>query len=230
MIPSVALVLLAATTEPTYAGPKMIGVNFTGYGDSGNNGLYVQGPTTLAATDLVNEQVNWNNVSTYGGSIHDNFGNPAGSVSISCEQQLEGSRYGGTGGFPDPTGNPLNILYNGLVFGMNHGTISVTLTGPSPKYDMCIFGSVGTVTIYTNGVAMVTSTNSMGAFETPSMVSVRLPATDETRTYTFGEHGNYDTGGTPAYDWSKRTYQPLISACQFKEVWNRVEGAILVVR
>ncbi|MCY2930201.1 MAG: PEP-CTERM sorting domain-containing protein [Planctomycetota bacterium] len=217
------LVLASAASATTY-----IGVNLNGDASNGNYGLSLNGPTNLAATDVVNGQDHWNNIYNSVGwgndrgpntqTINDSLGNPVGTVYIGGDAgggALNGCRYDGTptSAFPDPTGNPLQILYNGVDFNMNHGVIECTLTGASSSYTMNIFGSGGQITIHdaTNNLDYTTP-GALGAFATPGMQTITLPATTGTTLYTFGEHGNWDHQ-TP---WNSGN-SPLISGFQFVE-------------
>ena len=125
---------------------------------------------------------------------------------------LPGTRYDGTpsSAFPDPTGNPTNVLYNGVDYNMNHGVIKLVLTGARPSYYMYVYGSGGTIDITdVTHSKSYSSTDSLGAFATPGFVRVTLDATAETTTYTFGEHGNFQN--CPAWQCGN---SPMISAFQ----------------
>ena len=216
-----AAVLLAAPCEA--ANP--IGVNFNGDAQdaNGNYGLYPNGLTNLAPGNFVFGQAGWNNVfNTSDGQttdIYDSVGVLKGTVALSEDAgggRLPGTRWDGTVGsaFAEPAvGDFEKILYNGLDFNMNHGTITVNLTGPSPSYNMYIYGSGGAITVHDNTHNTdYTTLAGLGSLASPGFSHLTLPATTASTTYIFGDHGNWDDGN-PA-DQSGNS--PLISAFQFK--------------
>jgi len=198
----------------------MIGVNFTGAGE-GAWGFFEQGPTVLASSDFVHGQTNWNNVANsvgWGGiegmntqPISDSLGNPVGTVWIFVDSvALAGSRYDGTptSAFPDPTGDPLQILYNGVDYNMNHGYIKLVLSGgvPAGGYTVYLFGN-GQETFYQGGASygagtlLGTSTNYGGDVAHPGIGTFLLPEAAGPQTYWFHDHGNF--GAVPAYNSGK---------------------------
>ena len=200
-----------------------IGINFNGNADNGNYGLYPNGLTNLNPTDFVFGQAGWNNLFNTGDgqttNITDSLGALKGWVAISSDSgggPLSGTRYDGTPGsaFAEPLANQLErILYNGVNFNMNHGVITVSLSGASPSYEMVIYGSGGNITVHDNTHNTdYTTIGGLGGLATPGFSSLTLPATTGDTTYSFGEHGNWDDG-QPAYNSSN---SPLISGFQFK--------------
>jgi len=203
----VALVLAAPAWATTY-----IGVNFNGDAAdaNGNYGIYgPNGATNLAPGDVVHGQDNWNNVANNIGwqgseamntqTIKDSLGNAVGTVWISSDAgggPLPGSRYDGTpsSAFPDPGTDPLQILYNGIDFNQNHGTVKLVLTNgvPAGGYNMFIFGSGGPVTVYSSGAPVATTSDSLGTWAAPGFSSLVLPETGGPVTYWFGDHGNWN--------------------------------------
>ena len=201
-----------------------IGINFNGDAQdaNGNYGLYPNGLTNLNPTDFVFGQAGWNNLFNTGDgettNITDSLGALKGWVAISSDSgggRLAGTRYDGTPGsaFAEPLANQLErILYNGLNYNMNHGVITVSLSGASPSYEMVIYGSGGNITVHDNtNNTDYTTVGSLGALATPGFSSLTLPATTGDTTYSFGDHGNFDYA--PAYQANN---SPLISGFQFK--------------
>jgi len=96
-----------------------------------------------------------------------------------------------TSAFADPT-TPLQVLYNGVDYNFNNGTISLTLSGGVPVggFDMYIFGNGGAVNVYQGANTYTSSTLGGGDVAHPGIGMVLLPAVAGPVTYTFLDMGN----------------------------------------